>query len=347
MQGRLENELKKDKKIQSILATLPPQLAGWNDSLEVADKTPDTRLDYLRKVRAFLETVEKIPRNYDLTKLNTDTIIHFLKGIRVKEKVINNQVVTTQTSDSYKMTYWYCLNSLCRYLLQIGILNHNPMENIGKPKNHDLERINEHRVLLTLEDFKKILTEIDYDTSQIMCNGTVYLNNRDKAIMLMFMTTGMRKTALTEINIDDIDMESSTLYVIDKGDKPHQYVLNDELREALSLWLEDRNRVLNYTGKDTNALFVSAKGSRISGDAVSDIVKKYTQKALGKALSPHKLRSGFCSIMYSKTHDVEFVRRAVGHSNVATTQRYIVTDRDEKKRSAQIMSDLLGEVKEI
>ncbi|MEE3416989.1 MAG: site-specific integrase, partial [Prevotella sp.] len=59
-------------------------------------------------------------------------------------------------------------------------------------------------------------------------------------------------------------------------------------------------------------------------------------------LSPHKLRSGFCSIMYSKTHDIEFVRRAVGHSNVATTQRYIVTNKDEKKKSAEIMESILG-----
>ena len=344
MQGRLENEIKKDKKIQSILADLPPQLAGWNDSLEVADKTPDTRLDYLRKIRAFLETVTKDCKNYDLTKLNEATIIHFLKGIRVKEKVINNQLVTIQTSDSYRMTYWYCFNSLCKYLLQVGVLCKNPMDNIGKPKNHDLERINEHRVLLTSEDFKKILFAIDTDTSQLMYDGTLCLNNRDKAIILVFMTTGMRKTALTEINLEDIDIEQGIMSVIDKGDKPHQYILNRELKEALSLWLKDRRTILDYTGKDTNALFVSAKGLRISGDAVADIVKKYTQKALGRALSPHKLRSGFCSIMYSKTHDVEFVRRAVGHSNVATTQRYIVTDMEEKKKSAQIMEDLLGEL---
>lgn len=345
MQGRLENELKKDKVVQALLEKLPPQLSNWNDMLEVADKTPDTRIDYLRKIHAFLSTLTEKPDAFDLTKLTEEDIIKFLKGIRMKEKIVDGQKVTIQTSDSYKMTFWYCLNNLCTYLRKVGVLDKNIMENIGKPKNHDLERINEHRVLLTALDFKKILKAVDADRTALVCGGATTLNNRDKAIILTLMTTGMRKTALTEINLEDVNFKEEELSVIDKGDKPHQYTVNKELSEAIQIWLEDREKILSFTGEQTNALFVSAKGLRISGDTVADIVKKYTTRALGRPLSPHKLRSGFCSIMYSKTHDVEFVRRAVGHSNVATTQRYIVTDRDEKKRSAQIMQDLLKEVK--
>ena len=71
------------------------------------------------------------------------------------------------------------------------------------------------------------------------------------------------------------------------------------------------------------------------------MIQKYTEQALGKPLSPHKLRAGFCSILYSKTHDIEFVRRAVGHSNIATTTRYIVTDGSERRKASKLLRDIL------
>ena len=67
-----------------------------------------------------------------------------------------------------------------------------------------------------------------------------------------------------------------------------------------------------------------------------------TEIALGRRLSPHKLRAGLCSILYDETHDIEFVRRAIGHSNVATTSRYIHTNEDEKQKASNIMEKLLS-----
>ena len=68
---------------------------------------------------------------------------------------------------------------------------------------------------------------------------------------------------------------------------------------------------------------------------ISDVVEKYA------GVSPHKLRSGFCSILYKKTGDIEFVRRAVGHANSATTARYIVTNGEEKQNAAEIMGSII------
>ena len=91
----------------------------------------------------------------------------------------------------------------------------------------------------------------------------------------------------------------------------------------------------------TKALFVDKDGDRVTRSTIDNIVNKYTKAALGKPLSPHKLRAGFCSIMYNKTHDIEFVRRAVGHSNISTTQRYIVTSKEEKRKASEIMDKIL------
>jgi integrase/recombinase XerD len=94
-------------------------------------------------------------------------------------------------------------------------------------------------------------------------------------------------------------------------------------------------------GKNDNHLFLSDRGCRISETAIDTIVHKYTKAAIGKPLSPHKLRAGFCSVLYEQTGDIEFVRRAVGHSSAATTQRYIVTNGDERKRASEIIGNLI------
>ena len=72
----------------------------------------------------------------------------------------------------------------------------------------------------------------------------------------------------------------------------------------------------------------------------SELVDKYAYKALGYHISPHKLRSGLASILYEEKHDIEFVRRVIGHSNVATTQRYIVTNNAEREETANIMGNI-------
>ena len=78
----------------------------------------------------------------------------------------------------------------------------------------------------------------------------------------------------------------------------------------------------------------------MSIESVKEVVERCTKNALGKKLSPHKLRAGFCSILYKETHDIEFVRRAVGHSDIKTTQRYISVDDTERRKASTIMNNI-------
>jgi site-specific recombinase XerD len=337
MKGRLENELKIDRTIENILETLPIEVTKWNNLMDASRKTPATRRDFVTKIRFFTESITDKPKKYDYSDLTEEDIIRFMKKIRTKETPTGDIV---ETSDSYQNTMWCCLNSFLGYLTREGIIPHNYMLDIKKGKNHDLERINEHRVLLTSKDFKQIVKALDkVDQNQI---GRTNTYNRDKLIIVLLMTTGMRETALIEINVEDIHLDTQSLYVIDKGKLPHKYFLGEEVCDLIRDYLDDRKEMLFDRAEMTDALFISKYGERISAKGVSNIVKKYTEEALGKPLSPHKLRAGFCSILYNKTHDTEFVRRAVGHSNISTTQRYIVTDGDEKRQSASIIGKAIG-----
>lgn len=337
MKGRLENELKIDKAIDNMLRCMPKEVKRWNSLMDASSKTPATRRDFVSKIKYFLDFLTDNPMFYDFSELTQEEVVDFIKKIRTKEDY-NGDIV--ETSDSYRNTMWCCLNSFLSFLAKEGVIERNYMQDIKKGKNHDLERINESRILLTTKEFKRIVSALDrVDSARI---GRTNPYNRDKLIILLLMTTGMRETALTEINIEDVHLDTQALYVVDKGKLPHKYFLSDEICSIIVDYLKDRDEILYDRNELTDALFVSKYGTRISARGVSDIVKKYSKEALGKELSPHKLRAGFCSILYNKTHDTEFVRRAVGHSNIATTQRYIVTNGDERRESATIIGKALG-----
>ena len=194
-------------------------------------------------------------------------------------------------------------------------------------------------MLLTQNDFNKILAAVDTGVCSKKAKGyQEKYRNRDRCIMLIFMTTGIRKTALAEININDIDLDNHKLCVMDKGHILHEYYLNDITCDSIKKWVYDRSNI----NLNTDALFISRENKRMCGNSITKLVDKYAYNALGYHISPHKLRSGLVSIIYEETGDIEFVRRVIGHSNVSTTQRYIVTDNTEREQTAKIMGDLLA-----
>ena len=328
MNGRLENELKIEKQNEAKVAEMPYYVGRWYMNMKASRKTAATCRDYLKKIHNFLSFINSDVKNVTPNDITEEIVTAYFLSIQTKRQ--NGDLV--YTSDSYQCTVWCCLNNFLGYLDHAKLIDTNYILNINKPKNRDLERINADRIMLTADDFKKILGAIDREED-------VMLRARNKAIILLFMNTGMRKTALSTIMLEDIDFDNHTLVVIDKGSKRHEYKLNDKMIKVLNEWINVRNRYGNNT--TDQHLFLSKLGKEMHGNTIDKVIKKYTSNALGHAVSPHKLRSGYCSILYSKTHDIEFVRRCVGHANVATTQRYIVTNGEEKEKASEIMGSLL------
>lgn len=339
MTGRLEHEIKIDQNIQKKLDSAPAYITDWYYNLKASGVTASSCQNYIEKTLRFLSSLEN---GTELEKITLEEVQKYFISIQRKETP--NGLV--YTSDSYRQNIWCSLNSFFEYLYNTHKINENYMKCINKPKNRDLARINESRVLLTKDDFKKLIevaeNGVAYDERAIFGDYTAkkfdHVYSRDKAIMLLFLTTGMRKTALSEINIEDLDMRERTIRVIDKGDKLHVYNLSTQTHEALRLWLMDRNEIK----PSSDALFVTEEGNRLHPNTIVKAIARYSEAALGYKISPHKLRAGFCSVLYEETKDIEFVRRAVGHSNIATTQRYIVTKGDERKRASKIIDNLLG-----
>ena len=162
---------------------------------------------------------------------------------------------------------------------------------------------------------------------------------RDKAIMLTFITTGMRETALCEIDINRIDFSNRTIVVTDKENKNNSYTMTPELISAYYDWLDDREKKLD--GRECDALFISNRRERLTSRSVIDLVRKYTFEGIGKEVSPHRLRAAYGNILLKETGDIYFVSKAMKHANVQTTEIYIEdNERDVNNRVADIMNKL-------
>ena len=333
MNGRLEQDLKTEKRIQTDLEGLPDFVTKWDLNMKASSKAVKTRLTYIERIRMMLIQINSDPKQVKVDDINTTTVQKYF--ISAQTTIKGGE--TVETSDSHRCVTWACLNNFCGYLRKMGYIPSNPMDLIDKPKNHDLDRINQNRKLLTAKDFQKILQAVDDD---YMCD--LSYKSRNKAILWLFMSTGMRKTALLEINVEDVDFDEDIVTIIDKRKKTHVYPLNDETRFVLKEWVQKREYLLRNEEDSTSALFITKYNERMQSYAIDEVVKRYSKRGLGYEISPHKLRAGCASILYNKTHDLEFVRRAIGHADISTTTRYIVTKGKEREEAANIMGNLLG-----
>lgn len=161
--------------------------------------------------------------------------------------------------------------------------------------------------------------------------------NRDKAIISIFLTTGIRCSALMKLDITDIDIKKKTLFVTDKGDKVSSYYVSDETMQIVEKWINDRSKMFI----DSQALFVTKYRKRMTENSISDVTKKYAFTIKEKNISPHKLRATYGTMLYDKTKDLYFVQKCMKHSSPKTTEIYIRGEGKENAEASEIMSKLL------
>ena len=314
MKGRLEHAIANENIAESIAKTLPPEVLEWYYSIAVSME-PRSCKAYIELMRVF---VRFLGNPESLKTVSDVDVQRYMKSIETKE--VNGELVST--SFSYRQLTYSVLNKFFDFCQRKKWIEENPMSFIRRARQKDTVS----RYYLTENDLRKIISVIGNKTkSQI----------RDMAIIRLFIATGIRETALCEINIEDINFSKKTLTVIDKGNKTHVHVLGDNTIEALNNWLTIRNDFLGTS--DSPALFISNRGNRVIARNVQQMVKKYTKKALGKELSPHKLRAAYGTILYNKTKDIRFVQDRMGHASVTTTQLYVVQDNTAAEKAAKLM----------
>lgn len=164
---------------------------------------------------------------------------------------------------------------------------------------------------------------------------------RDYFITLLFLSCGLRLSELVGINLSDIDSDFNRFTVRGKGNKTRVLFFNDICKDALRQYLEVRSRSTIARGrrvKDTDALFLSRNGVRMSNKTVQYMLDKQL-KLCGldkKGYSAHKLRHTAATLMYSESGiDVMMLKEILGHSQLSTTQIYTHVKSDAVKKALE------------
>lgn len=317
MDGRIENEIKINNNINRLLKDLPDYVSSLYYNMQVS-KSPRTCYEYILSIKRFLNYI-----NVDIQQVDDNVIGRYLQSIKYTDD-------NKKHSESCIKFAYTVLKLLFKYLYDKKIIDNNPMQLIQRPKKKD----DVERYYLEMSELTKILNSaLDYNNKW---------KERDYAILFLLMVTGMRRTALSEININNIDFSNRNIRVVDKRDKLQIYDITDEMRDAITNWLVVRKNILIDIGKENDALFINSNGDRISDKMVYRIVQKYSYKSIGKKISPHKIRASFASLFYEKSgHDIEATRIAVGHQDISTTSIYITKNNKIRSYAANFFSENL------
>ena len=212
------------------------------------------------------------------------------------------------------------LRTFYKFLLQRGLTDHDPVHSVSSPKKE--------RALPTYlreAELNRLL-----DGTDIFPEG--YVGVRDRMIILMFYSTGIRRAELVGMNLQDVDVHLRQIKVTGKRNKQRLIPYGAEMEADLQLYCEAR-KAFSKQHSECDALFLDERtGERIEAPKVWRIVHKYlTLVTTQKKRSPHVLRHTFATSLLNHHADLQSVKELLGHESLSTTEIYTHTSFEELK----------------
>lgn len=155
-------------------------------------------------------------------------------------------------------------------------------------------------------------------------HGDTPIINRDRAILELLYSSGLRLAELTDLDRDDVDVRDATVRVTGKGNKDRIVPVGRHALAALATWRKSRGE---FAPLDEPALFVSNRGTRLSRRSVQARVTYWAKRqGIDTKVSPHLFRHSFATHLLESSHDLRGVQELLGHANISTTQIYTHLD---------------------
>jgi integrase/recombinase XerD len=152
---------------------------------------------------------------------------------------------------------------------------------------------------------------------------------RDQALVELLYGTGARISEAVGLDLDDLSLEAGSVRLFGKGSKERVVPVGSFARAAVSAYLVRSRPGLAAAGKGTPALFLNARGGRLSRQSAWTVLRDAAEKAgLRAAISPHTLRHSFATHLLDGGADVRVVQELLGHASVTTTQLYTLVTVD-------------------
>jgi len=190
--------------------------------------------------------------------------------------------------------YETALSSFYRHLIGQNVVNTNPMDRVERPKLKDRElKYLHHR------EVRELLKAIP--------------NMRDKLIIRLIYTTGMRVSEVVGLEVGDIDFDNQAIQVRGKGGKIRTVFCDVDTLTLIREYLHGRT------------------GGRVWGITAMRIRQIFNRYA-PRGITPHKIRHSYATELYRRSHNLRLVQELLGHSSIQTTQIYVHADADERRK---------------
>jgi integrase/recombinase XerC len=201
------------------------------------------------------------------------------------------------------------VRSLCRFLIREGGLARDPAAGVQAPKAA-----------------KRLPAALDTDTMArlLAFRSDDRLGVRDKAIMELFYSSGLRLAELLGLDLTDLDLRDRTVRVLGKGRKTRIVPVGRHAVAALGAWLRER---AGLAAVEERAVFVGVNGRRLGPRIVQRRIARWARlQGLPEHVHPHMFRHSFASHLLESSGDLRAVQELLGHSSISTTQVYTHLD---------------------
>lgn len=235
------------------------------------------------------------------------------EGIDLESSLAFASAVCSPRSPAARARMLSSVKGFHRFLFREGAIERVEISGIAAPKM--LRKI---PFVLSQEEVARILDQPDTST----------LGIRDRALLEIAYSTGMRASELTGLKLEQLDEKRRIVRVLGKGRKERLVPYGSEAERALAGYLEKSRPALLKSAASVH-LFLNYAGRPISRVGFWKILKKYVRAAgLPKEISPHTLRHSFATHLIEGGADLRTVQELLGHSSIATTQIYTKLDMD-------------------
>ena len=214
------------------------------------------------------------------------------------------------------------IKSFFNYLILNDVIEASPAELIEAPKaSRPLPDT------LTIDEIDRLIGSIDASTTKGL---------RDRAILEVLYSCGLRVSELCELRIGDLFFGEGYIRVIGKGDKQRLVPIGSTARERIMMYLDDRRE---KEKRDTDTLFLNNRGGKLTRIMVFLILRQAVENAgIDKTVSPHTLRHSFASHLIAGGASIRQVQEMLGHESIVTTEIYTHLDEGRLRSTVEKLS---------
>lgn len=271
--------------------------SSFLDYLQLEKKySSHTLKAYAADLEEFLDFLETGFEEEDPKNANYSQIRSWI--VQLSEKGISNRSINRKISS---------LKAFYRYLLKTHQIASSPLS-----KHKALKTSKKVQIPFSEKEIAAVLDGID---------DSEWEGLRDKLIVELFYSTGMRRSELLNLKLGDVDLEARVLKVLGKRNKERYLPLLPSVKETITKYLQMKE--MSAGSAKNNYLFIGDNGDKLTETFVYRIINNYFSKVSGKVKkSPHILRHSFATHLLNQGANLNAVKELLGHSSLAATQVY-------------------------